>query len=216
MAHFLSALIYSLCYSPSKSFSLRVPKRAKTSALYLAECFSLGIQTQMEPSPLATKPKSSVPAYLTNGTTHPAKKSDQNSTTIAAKERERLTASIFSSNKRRLLVDHMEGPNGQGGGNVSGNPNGASEFEVDARDPRDEAEAPVLPSRPESPYTLNPPIDFDGLSWPSKHRTYFWRIITGSTDSQVWEHENVGKPHQKMPKSVSQSYEAQSRRSSNV
>ncbi|KAL8900073.1 MAG: hypothetical protein Q9207_005867 [Kuettlingeria erythrocarpa] len=121
----------------------------------------------MEPSPPATKPKSSVPAYLTNGTTHPAKKSDQNFTAIAVKERERLTASIFSSNKRRRLVDQMEGPNGQGGGHVSGNPNGASEFEVDARDPRDEAEAAVLPSRPESPYTLNPPIDFDGLSWPS-------------------------------------------------
>src|SRR5204863_9994730 len=38
-----------------------------------------------------------------------------------------------------------------------------------ARDPRDEA-APTPPtaSRPASPYTLNPPIDFDGLSWPSK------------------------------------------------
>jgi GTP cyclohydrolase I len=38
------------------------------------------------------------------------------------------------------------------------------------RDPRDQA-APLTPpstlSRPASPYTLNPPIDFDGLSWPS-------------------------------------------------
>lgn len=38
-----------------------------------------------------------------------------------------------------------------------------------ARDPRDEA-GPLTPpatvSRPASPYTLNPPIDFDGLSWP--------------------------------------------------
>ncbi|KAL6243658.1 GTP cyclohydrolase I [Rhinocladiella similis] len=37
-----------------------------------------------------------------------------------------------------------------------------------ARDERDEA--PMTPpaslSRPASPYTLNPPIDFDGLSWP--------------------------------------------------
>ncbi|OQE35482.1 hypothetical protein PENCOP_c013G01372 [Penicillium coprophilum] len=37
------------------------------------------------------------------------------------------------------------------------------------RDPRDAA-APLTPSttvsRPASPYTLNPPIDFDGLSWP--------------------------------------------------
>ncbi|CEJ60419.1 Putative GTP cyclohydrolase I [Penicillium brasilianum] len=37
------------------------------------------------------------------------------------------------------------------------------------RDPRDEG-APLTPpatsSRPASPYTMNPPIDFDGLSWP--------------------------------------------------
>ncbi|KAI9828421.1 MAG: GTP cyclohydrolase I [Thelocarpon impressellum] len=38
-----------------------------------------------------------------------------------------------------------------------------------ARDPRDEARplASATASRPASPYTLNPPIDFDGLSWPS-------------------------------------------------
>ncbi|KAJ5981373.1 hypothetical protein N7499_001617 [Penicillium canescens] len=37
------------------------------------------------------------------------------------------------------------------------------------RDPRDEG-GPLTPpatvSRPASPYTMNPPIDFDGLSWP--------------------------------------------------
>ena len=39
------------------------------------------------------------------------------------------------------------------------------------RDPRDEAgplTPPSIVSRPESPYTLCPPIDFDGLSWPCK------------------------------------------------
>ncbi|OAX81765.1 GTP cyclohydrolase I [Emergomyces africanus] len=38
------------------------------------------------------------------------------------------------------------------------------------RDPRDHmgpSTPPSGPSRPASPYTLNPPIDFDGLSWPS-------------------------------------------------
>lgn len=37
------------------------------------------------------------------------------------------------------------------------------------RDPRDQASprySPILKSRQESPYTKNPPIDFDGLSWP--------------------------------------------------
>ena len=38
------------------------------------------------------------------------------------------------------------------------------------RDLRDEKDILATPSasRPASPYTLNPPIDFDGLSWPSK------------------------------------------------
>jgi GTP cyclohydrolase I len=38
------------------------------------------------------------------------------------------------------------------------------------RDPRKEATPPTPPAsatRSASPYTLNPPIDFDGLSWPS-------------------------------------------------
>lgn len=37
-----------------------------------------------------------------------------------------------------------------------------------ARDDRDEPPAtpPATASRPASPYTANPPIDFDGLSWP--------------------------------------------------
>ncbi|PGH11921.1 GTP cyclohydrolase I [Helicocarpus griseus UAMH5409] len=38
------------------------------------------------------------------------------------------------------------------------------------RDPRDhtgQLTPPTTASRPASPYTLNPPIDFDGLSWPS-------------------------------------------------
>ena len=40
--------------------------------------------------------------------------------------------------------------------------------EAPPRDARDEAPLtpPISASRPASPYTLNPPIDFDGLSWP--------------------------------------------------
>lgn len=36
-----------------------------------------------------------------------------------------------------------------------------------ARDPRDEAPYATPQSGSASPFTLNPPIDFDGLSWPS-------------------------------------------------
>ncbi|CAD6572590.1 MAG: NADH pyrophosphatase [Alectoria sarmentosa] len=44
-----------------------------------------------------------------------------------------------------------------------------TDIDVSARDPRDEAPSLKTPtiSRPASPYTQNPPIDFDGLSWPS-------------------------------------------------
>lgn len=37
------------------------------------------------------------------------------------------------------------------------------------RDPRDKTgptTPPSIVSRPSSPYTMVPPIDFDGLSWP--------------------------------------------------
>ena len=45
----------------------------------------------------------------------------------------------------------------------------SSKLHGPARDNRDEAPpTPVTISRPASPYTLNPPIDFDGLSWPSR------------------------------------------------
>jgi hypothetical protein len=40
--------------------------------------------------------------------------------------------------------------------------------ERQARDPRDEARTPSI-SRPESPFTQYPAVDFDGLSWPSKN-----------------------------------------------
>ena len=47
-----------------------------------------------------------------------------------------------------------------------------TKIDVAARDPRDEAPSPTTATvrRPASPYTSNPPIDFDGLSWPSE----FW------------------------------------------
>lgn len=48
--------------------------------------------------------------------------------------------------------------------------------EAKPRDPRDEASPPTPPttSRSISPYTQNPTVDFDGLSWPSE-----WWYSTG-------------------------------------
>lgn len=104
---------------------------------------------------------------MTDGNAHPAKKRDR--TSIAAKERDRLAASILSSNKRRRLVDDLEEMNGDGDHQPESVPTRISDLGVEARDPRDEAHTPSIHSRPASPYTLNPPIDFDGLSYPSKH-----------------------------------------------
>src|SRR5687768_11742082 len=49
------------------------------------------------------------------------------------------------------------------------------------RDPRDQAAAitPTL-SRPASPYTLNPPIDFDGLSWPCRWSNFIFLALAES------------------------------------
>lgn len=53
-----------------------------------------------------------------------------------------------------------------------------------ARDPRDEAGTltpPVTASRPASPYTLAPAVDFDGLSWPCE--SFQCPIAGQSTDT---------------------------------
>ncbi|KAL8953772.1 MAG: hypothetical protein Q9222_000389 [Ikaeria aurantiellina] len=104
------------------------------------------------------------PSQLSNGNAHPAKRSSRAS--IGAKERKRLTASIVSSNKRKTPAD-FEQSNGSGGRRPASILTERSELEVEARDPRDDTRHQSAHSRPESPYTMNPPIDFDGLSWPS-------------------------------------------------
>ena len=129
----------------------------------------------MDIPPSAPHPKPMLPFHLLNGGS-PLRASRRPS--VGRKERERLAASIVTSTKPRvpidlrasedLLVDDSEDDS-----NVTSRPtatpNGLSELEVEARDPRDEApHYPPISDRPASPYTLNPPIDFDGLSWPSE------------------------------------------------
>lgn len=119
----------------------------------------------MESSPLASKPQSISSSYLPNGSAHPEK--DRLRTSIGAKERERVAAAISSSNKRRNPTN-LEAPDGHSGPFLASKKTRLSELETEARDPRDEANGHQAHSRPASPYTLNPAIDFDGLSWPSK------------------------------------------------
>ena len=127
--------------------------------------------------PLTPKPKA-LPSYLTNGGS-PL----QNRLTIRdTTERDSLFSSIKSSSgPRRQPIDLEHLPlQSQQGPAVAKRAamNGVHDHEEEraavvqeqARDPRDEA--PMTPplitnGRPASPFTANPTVDFDGLSWPS-------------------------------------------------
>ena len=133
----------------------------------------------MDSSPIATKPKSALPSHLSNGKNyHSRGGSPLARASVNAKERDKLTASIRSSNNRRVPIDleSVDQPLSNGRGYFPSNdapdePSANStELDVSPRDSRDEPPEPTpsAASRPASPYTLNPPIDFDGLSWPSE------------------------------------------------
>ena len=133
-------------------------------------------------------PKPILPPHLSNGDNHAAHRSSPlRKTSINGKEREALTASIkFSQNRRQPInLDYPVGP--QVNGHATYPPNktyaasgtdeedeSGTKIDVPPRDPRNQAPEAPLPNstRPASPYTLNPPIDFDGLSWPSE-----WHIV---------------------------------------
>ena len=136
--------------------------------------------------PLGPKPKSALPSYLLNGGASVRMPS-------STRERENLNSSIRSSFARRQAIDLDLSKDIAESQSVTGtrtqcnerpaNMDNSNKLYDDSspvitkrnlseppRDPRDQA-APLTPpstiSRPASPYTLNPPIDFDGLSWPS-------------------------------------------------
>lgn len=130
-----------------------------------------------QPPPIAPKPKPALLSYLSNGNNHPGHKSSPlaaRRASINAQEKERLTASIHSSHNKRepielndlrdaLPTQDRYLPDGQETHDAP-----PTNLNVPARDPRDSEPFPAsTSSHPASPYTLNPPIDFDGLSWPS-------------------------------------------------
>ena len=141
-------------------------------------CRSRLLSKMTNPPPIAPKPRLS--SRHLNGdcyTTH--KRSPLRRTSVNGKEREALTASIKSSHEGRQLIDldSTDGPQTNGHGSflvaqVNAEAASAIDFDIPPRDPRDEApeNSPLPSTRPASPYTLNPPIDFDGLSWPSEQR----------------------------------------------
>ena len=136
----------------------------------------------MDLTPFSLKPIAAIPSHLMNRKSHTAHSSSplrpSERTSINAEERERLTASIVYSNARRqpIDLDSLESPKVNGHGPYSFEaPNKDSpaptNIDLSARDPRDElppSQSAPTASRSASLYTLNPSIDFDGLSWPSK------------------------------------------------
>ncbi|EXJ93994.1 GTP cyclohydrolase I [Capronia coronata CBS 617.96] len=125
--------------------------------------------------PLKPKPRSAIPPHLLNGSSP----LHSPPTKTRAQERESLASSIKSTYETRKAIDFGDSeasPNTFQHTSWEGLTEGLSNVEArrpvrlrePARDERDEA--PMTPpasiSRPASPYTLNPPIDFDGLSWP--------------------------------------------------
>ncbi|KAL3478377.1 hypothetical protein BJX99DRAFT_224387 [Aspergillus californicus] len=122
-------------------------------------------------SPPGPKPKA-IPSHLINGGSplQPSLASRD------ARERESLNTSIRSSFSPRIpaefdlpesnssMADHASSYDSPRRNSTTAQPT----LHDPARDPRDEAALTpsVTASRPASPYTLAPAIDFDGLSWP--------------------------------------------------
>ncbi|QKX61268.1 uncharacterized protein TRUGW13939_08416 [Talaromyces rugulosus] len=118
--------------------------------------------------PLGPKPLSALPSHLLNGSSPLQSSTGSNSSN---RERESLNSSIRSSFRGSVdlqpsseaasstVPTSLDTPADKPSSALNGPP----------RDPRDKTGPPTPPSivsRPSSPYTTVPPIDFDGLSWP--------------------------------------------------
>jgi GTP cyclohydrolase I len=119
--------------------------------------------------PLGPKPKSLLASRLLNGT------SSSTASSISRTEREKLAASIENSHTARVPVDLDREDNevhpvatSQALSAIANRPRIHSHLTEPPRDARDGVLSPPTASRSASPYTANPPIDFDGLSWPSE------------------------------------------------
>lgn len=121
----------------------------------------------MENLPYSHRPKA-VPNYLTNGTSplHGSQEARDN------RERQSAFAAIKSSmGPRRVPIDLENGELSPNTFHNDPQPKAIRNLEEEAaRDPCDDAGPPTPPAastRSISPYTRNPTVDFDGLSWPS-------------------------------------------------
>ena len=127
----------------------------------------------MDPPTQKSKPISALPSHMQNGSLHHTQQSSplrSSKTSVNAKERERLTASIKSSSGHRQPLALNSDSNELS----ESDQHGAEAQEAENHDEaQPDSTAGIPTSRPASPYTSNPPIDFDGLSWPSKHCLHY-------------------------------------------
>jgi GTP cyclohydrolase I len=171
--------------------------------------------------PVAPKPKSILASRILNG------QPSASTPSVSPQERRRLAASIEASHSERQPIDlDATEPQHNGGEShlnraLPSRPKVQSRLSVAPRDSRDVEKwhgekrgdgdgvrSPPAESRPASPYTMNPPIDFDGLSWPSKHSQDALRRTTPAARSydrshtkqihrQVLAPANASKQHPK-------------------
>lgn len=134
----------------------------------------------MDSPQLGAKQRAALPSHLLHGTSQLSNGNLSRRTSVGVKEREKLIASIQSSNRGRRPIDLtiLDEPLANGHEPHSPEPTlqptepqiKSIKVGVAARDPRDTAlESPdAIAARPASPFTASPTIDFDGLSWPSE------------------------------------------------
>lgn len=138
----------------------------------------------MDGPPQSPRPKA-LPSYLTNGHTSSSPLNPSATAERDNKERENIYAAVKSSMGPKKIPIDLENNNyfSQPSQITAKDQLSAKDKraihkianleEEEARDPRDqpevekEREKEVTLSRPQSPYTQAPTVDFDGLSWPS-------------------------------------------------
>lgn len=127
------------------------------------------------PLPHHPKPRSAVPSHLLNGHSPLSQSTNLSSSTVTRpEERDKLASSIRASYDRRmpiadpLAVNGYNKPGYEDDVDEDSIVNIKSESLTTSTNPREglHLSPPMSDSRPQSPYTMAPPIDFDGLSWP--------------------------------------------------
>lgn len=131
----------------------------------------------MDTSSFGAYQKSALPSHLRHRSSQMPNGGSPLQTSVGVKELERLTASIHSLNDGRRSLD-LSSPQGSQSSTQQTDASqsryrrtesgiSSANLNVAPRDPRDKTSELNI-SRPSSSNSLDTPIDFDGLSWPSK------------------------------------------------